>query len=71
MQKLRQILAIIGIIALVALYALTLIAAIFDPTETLKYLAASLAASIMIPVVLWLLNFMIKAKQDAKEETEE
>ena len=55
-MKIKQIFAIIGIILLVGLYALTLIAAIFDPTATLKYLAAAVAATIIIPVLLWVLN---------------
>ena len=37
MQRLRQILAILGIILLVALYLLTIIAAIFDNTNTMSY----------------------------------
>jgi cell shape-determining protein MreD len=68
MQKLKQILAIIGIILLVGLYALTLVAAIFDSTATMQYLSAAIAATILIPVTLWLLNLMIKAVSDKKKE---
>jgi cell shape-determining protein MreD len=68
MQKLKQILAIIGIILLVGLYALTLVAAIFDSTATMQYLSAAIAATILIPVTLWLLNMMIKAVSDKKKE---
>ena len=63
MQRLRQILAILGIILLVALYLLTIIAAIFDNTITMSYLSASIAATILIPVTLWLLNLMIQNKK--------
>lgn len=63
MNKLRQILAIIGIILLVALYGLTLLAAIFDNSKTMAYFTASIAASILLPVTLWLLNLMIQNRK--------
>ncbi len=69
MQRLRQILAILGIILLVALYLLTIIAAIFDNTNTMSYLSASIATTILIPVTLWLLNLMIQNKK--KHDNEE
>ena len=68
MQRLRQILAILGIILLVALYLLTIIAAIFDNTYTMSYLSASIAATILIPVTLWLLNLMIQNKKKHDNE---
>ncbi|MBD8916269.1 MAG: hypothetical protein EGR77_09930 [Pseudobutyrivibrio sp.] len=68
MQRLRQILAILGIILLVALYLLTIIAAIFDNTNTMSYLSASIAATILIPVTLWLLNLMIQNKKKHDNE---
>ena len=69
LQKLRQILAIIGIVLLVGLYGLTLFAAIFEPANTMNYLMGAVAATIMIPVVLWLLNLMIKSvSKDKKNE---
>lgn len=63
MEKGKRILAVIGIILLAALYGLTILAAIFDNTETMKYLAASIAATVIIPVLLWvyqLFNRIIK-----------
>lgn len=69
LQKLRQVLAIIGIVLLVGLYSLTLFAAIFEPANTMNYLMGAVAATIMIPVVLWLLNLMIKSvSKDKKNE---
>ena len=38
-------------------------AAIFDNTNTMSYLSASIAATILIPVTLWLLNLMIQNKK--------
>ena len=69
LQKLRQVLAIIGIVLLVGLYGLTLFASIFEPANTMNYLMGAVAATIMIPVVLWLLNLMIKSvSKDKKNE---
>ncbi len=60
MKKIKQILAILGIIALVAMYVLTIFAAIFDPTATLSYLAAAVAATILIPAILWILGMFLR-----------
>ncbi len=67
MQKLKQILSLIGVILLVLMYVLALLAGIFDPTESMSYLAAALAATIIIPFFLWAINFIlsgIKSRQD-------
>jgi cell shape-determining protein MreD len=68
MQKLKQILALVGIILLVGLYALTLIAAIFDSTATMQYLSAAIAATILIPVTIWLLEMLIRSKEDHEKK---
>ena len=60
MKKGKQILAIIGIVLLVAMYALTIVAAIFDNTKTMQYLAASLAATIIVPVLLWIYQLIYR-----------
>ena len=70
MQRIKQILAIIGILLLVGMYVLTLIAALFDSTDTMQYLAASIAATILIPLTLWLLNLMIANRQKNKKDEE-
>ena len=66
MKNVKQILAIIGIVLLVLLYGLTLFAAIFDNTATMKYLAASIAATVLIPVTIWLFIRMINLKNKDK-----
>ena len=70
MQRIKQILAIIGILLLVGMYVLTLIAALFDSTDTMQYLAASIAATILIPFTFWLLNLMIANRQKNKKDEE-
>lgn len=67
MQRLRQILAIIGIILLVGMYVLTIFAAVFDNTKTMSYLTASIAATILVPFTLWLLNIMIQNQKERSE----
>ena len=71
MQRLRQILAIIGIILLVGMYVLTIFAAVFDNTKTMSYLTASIAATILVPFTLGLLNIMIQNKQKDQNEKKE
>ncbi|MCQ2535956.1 MAG: hypothetical protein MJ110_03195 [Lachnospiraceae bacterium] len=60
MKKIKQILAIIGIIILVGLYVLTLVIAITGQGDWFKFFAASIAATVLIPITIWLLIQMIK-----------
>ena len=50
----KKIIAIGGVGILALLYILTLIAAIFDSTATLEFFRASAAATIIIPVMLYI-----------------
>lgn len=68
MKKLKQIIALFGIIFLVLLYAITLIAAIFDTTETMKYLAVSIVATVLVPVTLWLFLRMTEIRNKNKKD---
>lgn len=53
MKKTKRILAIAGVILLVALYASTLIFAFIDHTKSLGLLKASVALTIILPVLLY------------------
>lgn len=64
MEKGKRILAIIGIILLVALYGLTLFAAFFDNTDTMRYLTASIAATVVLPVLLWVYQMIYRLLRD-------
>ncbi|MBP5265511.1 MAG: hypothetical protein J6Z06_01665 [Lachnospiraceae bacterium] len=69
MKKAKQVLAIVGIILLVALYVSTLIFAIFDNPKTFTLLGASVAATIVIPVMLWVMGVFLRiAKKDDNEK---
>lgn len=60
MKKIKQVLAIIGIIILVGLYILTFVLAILGQGDWFKYFVASIAATVLIPLTIWLLIQMIK-----------
>lgn len=70
MKKAKQIIAVIGIIALVLLYASTLVAAILDSTSTMRYLTASIGATIIIPVFIWVIEIFLRIapKNEPEEE---
>lgn len=70
MKRLKQVLALIGIGILVLLYGLTLFAAILDSTATLQYLSAAIAATVLIPITLWLFIRMTAIRNKNKEEKE-
>lgn len=60
MKKVKQILAIIGILLLVILYLSTLICAITDHTGTMRLFQASIFATVVIPVLIWIYTFIYK-----------
>lgn len=68
MKKTRQVLAIIGVILLVVLYALTLITAIFDTSKTMGYFKASVAMTILVPVLLYAYTLFYKLLKKDKDE---
>ena len=68
MQKLKQILGIAAIALLVFMYVLTLVFAIIDNPHTMTLFKASVAATVVIPVVLWVIRIFVKiAKPDNSE----
>ena len=67
MKKLKQITAIIGIILLVGLYVLAFLAAFLDHTHTMRYLAAALAATILIPVLIWVMEIFYRLNENKKK----
>lgn len=60
MKKTKRILAIIGAVLLVALYGSTLVFAIFDHTKSLGFLKASIACTILLPVLLYAYTLIYK-----------
>ncbi len=69
MKKIKQISAIIGVVLLVALYGSTIVFAILDNPATFKLLGASIAATVIIPVIIWVVGIFVKlSKPEEKED---
>ncbi len=62
-SKFQRILALAAAVILIGLYLLTLILAVTGSPDTMNYLLASLFASIVIPVFLYVLRMVIKLSQ--------
>ena len=60
MKKIKQILALAGVIILIGLYLLTLLSSITDNPNSMNYFAASIVATVMIPVLLWAYSFIYR-----------
>ena len=71
MEKGKRILSLIGIILLVALYAVTIIAAIFDNTNTMRYLSASLMATVVVPVFIWVYQLIYRLVRNRKKDRQD
>lgn len=54
----KQIVAIIGVVLLVLLYVITLITAIFDRSGSGRLFQASLAATLVIPLLVWIYTWL-------------
>lgn len=70
MKKAKQILAIIGVILLVGLYVSTLVCALFGGDNFMDLLMASVYATFVIPVLIWVYTFFYKLikKDDSEKE---
>lgn len=60
MKKVKQILALIGVIFLIGLYLLTFLSSITDNPNSMNYFAASIVATVIIPVLLWAYSFIYR-----------
>lgn len=60
MKKLKRIFALIGALLLVALYVSTLVFALIDRPESLGLLKASIACTILLPVLLYAIILVYK-----------
>ena len=71
MKKTKRILAIIGVILLIDLYGSTLLFAFTDRTKTIGYLNASVACTILVPVLLYAYTMIYKLTRKNDPDTEE
>ena len=71
MNKVTRVLAFVGVVLLLALYGSTLFFAIFDNSDSMMMFKASIAATIIVPVVLWtytLVYKLVKKNDDTKDQ---
>lgn len=73
MKKTKRILALVGVILLLAMYGSTMVFAIIDNSDSMMMFKASIAATIIIPVLLWTytLVFKLVKKDDNQQEAED
>lgn len=64
MNKLKRILALIGAILLICMYAATLVFALIDSLTADALLKASIAATILIPVLLYAFILIARLLKD-------
>ena len=73
-MKGRRIMAIIGIIILVGLYVTTLLLAVFGNENTTPWFMASIAATLVLPILLWVYGWIYKRLKtdmdDVRNKTE-
>lgn len=60
MKKVKRIMAAVGAVLLIALYCSTLFFALTDHSETMGLLKASIACTILLPVLLYAYTLVYK-----------
>ncbi|MDY5845259.1 MAG: hypothetical protein SPJ92_01710 [Bariatricus sp.] len=70
MKKTKRILALIGAVLLILMYASTLFFAFTDSTQTQGFLKASIACTILVPVLLYayMLVYRLMHKDDSSDD---
>ena len=71
MKKSTRILALIGAILLIALYLSTLVFALIDSAYTLNLLKASLAATILLPILLYAYILFYRLSKHSDDSSDE
>ena len=72
MKKMKRIFALIGVVFLLGLYGMTIICAIFDKSDSMVYLKASIVATVIIPTLLYgymLIYRLVKKDTNENEST--
>lgn len=71
MNKLKRIFALAGAVLLIAMYAATLVFALIDSPAASNLLKASIAATILIPVLLYAFILVARLLKDHSENDED
>ena len=69
-MPIKRILAIAGIVVLVGMYVTSLVLAIIHSPAALNFLKASLAATLIVPIILYVLMMFFKLSKPRLEEEE-
>lgn len=71
-NKAKRIMALAGIIILVGLYITTLLLAIFGNENTQSWFMACIAATVIVPIMLWVYSWLYKRlKKDVSDSRTE
>lgn len=70
MKKVKQILALTGAALLICMYAATLVFAVIDSPAAVGFMKASIAATILIPVLLYAFILVARLLKDRGNEQE-
>lgn len=68
MKKFKRTLALIGAVLLIALYISTFVFALFDHSASLGLLKASIACTILLPVLLYAYTLVYKISKKDDDE---
>lgn len=71
MKKMKQIFALIGAVLLVCMYAATLIFALIDSPAASGLFKASVAATILIPVLLYAFIMITRLLKDHNDDSKD
>lgn len=70
LKRIKRILALCGAVLLGVMYAMTLIFAFFDHTKSLGFLKASIACTILLPVLLYAYILIYKLTHNNDSDSE-
>lgn len=71
MKKTKRVLALAGVILLVLMYVSTLVFAFIDHTKSLGFLKASVACTILVPVLLYAYTMFYRLANGNNPDSEE
>ncbi|MDD7403348.1 MAG: hypothetical protein SO170_03555 [Butyribacter sp.] len=74
MKKAKRVLALLGVILLIGLYIMTLVSAILATPATKDFFVASVIATIMIPILLYVYQMiyrLVAGKPDEEQAKQE
>lgn len=69
MKKFKRVLALLGVIILVGLYVATVLCAIFATENMMNMLMASIYASVIIPLLIWIYSFICNKFKNDEDDT--